>query len=141
MKKLFALLTVLFFSLTVMAEETKTLKYSCLMDKSDTLNLYEVNTSGRLEISIQIDNFLTGEAEVARLNHPFIVNYGNVYMVTQNYGRSGYFFIRFEDGKKAAPHDIGNSLGMIDDNRFLGHSIGYNKGALSALANCSKNQN
>jgi len=142
MKKLFALVAVL-FSLTVMAEETMTLRYSCQMNKSDILNVYEINLPDfRVDISIQIDNFHFGVKEVVGLINPFIVDYGGVYMITQDFGRSGYFFMRFENGKKAYSNDYGNSWGRIDDNRFLGYAnpSGFKKGALSSLANCSTNK-
>jgi hypothetical protein len=129
---------ILFFSYNSMAEEKITLKYSCMINRSETLKIYEVNTAGHSEISLQIDHFLYGEKEVVHLDHPFIVDYGGVYMVTQDYGRSGYFFLRFEEGKKAAPYDLGNIIGRIDDNRFFGHAFGYKKGRLSGLPNCTR---
>jgi len=139
--KLASILFILFFSYTAMAEEKKSLKYSCMINRSETLKIYEINTSGHLDISLLMDHFLYGEKELVHLDHPFIVDYGGVYMVTQDFGRSGYFFLRFEDRKNVAPYDIGNSLGRIDDNRFLGQALGYKKGRLSALTNCTKNEN
>ena len=135
MKKLLLFLALI-FSVSASANESRILKYHCNMNKSEELKVYLVNDS---MIYVAINHFLYGESDVIKLNHPQLIEYGNVMMVSENYGRSGYFFMRFEDGKKASEHDLGDALGMIDDNRFnIPYSLGYESGSLSALANCSK---
>jgi hypothetical protein len=130
---------VFLLSLNGFASENKIQKYNCLMNKSEALKVYMVEDNGAKQVSVSVDHFLFGENEVVRLHQPSIIEYGDVFMVSENYGRSGYFFMRFENGKKASEVDIGDALGMVDDNRFnADRGFGYSPGQLSFIANCSK---
>jgi len=132
------MLMALLLIFNVQAQEQMNQKYECAINKSEVLKVYEVVKERNVEISIAIKHFLYGEAEVIRLMHPNIIRYGNVMMVSENYGRSGYFFMRFEENQNL-PDSVGDVLGLIDDNRFNPqYSLGYNPGHLSVLADCKK---
>ncbi len=137
MKTVFLALLLIF---NVQAQEQLNQKYECAINKSEVLKVFEVVKERNVEISIAIKHFLYGEAEVIRLMHPNIIRYGNVMMVSENYGRSGYFFMRFEENQNL-PDSVGDVLGLIDDNRFNPqYSLGYSPGHLSVLADCKKVQ-
>ncbi len=135
MKTVFLALLLIF---NVHAQEQMNLKYECAINKSEVLKVFEVIKERNVEIGIAIKHFLYGEAEVIRLMHPNIIRYGNVMMVSENYGRSGYIFMRFEENQNL-PDSVGDVLGLIDDNRFNPqYSLGYSPGHLSVLADCKK---
>jgi hypothetical protein len=91
---------------------------NCMLNKSNTLEI-AIGT-GRLgtdEVTIAEKNFMEREATpIATLTRPQVIRYGNVIMITQNSGRSGYAFLRFEKG------DNGEISGWIDINLFLNPS-------------------
>jgi hypothetical protein len=133
-----SMLLALLLIFNVQAQEQMNQKYECAINKSEVLKVFEVEKERSVEISIAIKHFLYGEAEVIRLMHPNIIRYGNVMMVSENYGRSGYIFMRFEENQNM-PDSVGNVLGLIDDNRFNPqYSLGYSPGHLSVLADCKK---
>jgi hypothetical protein len=133
-----SMLLALLLVFNVQAQEQMNQKYECAINKSEVLKVFEVEKERSVEISIAIKHFLYGEAEVIRLMHPNIIRYGNVMMVSENYGRSGYIFMRFEENQNM-PDSVGNVLGLIDDNRFNPqYSLGYSPGHLSVLADCKK---
>lgn len=137
----FALLLALPFALSAQASEQKNLSYECAVNKSESLKVYMVEKEGASdmsEVSVAVNHFLYGENEMVRLAHPNIIKYGDVVMISQNFGRSGYFFMRFEENRQI-PDDYGDVLGMMDDSRFNPqYSLGLAPGHLSVLANCKK---
>lgn len=137
------LLSALLIVMSARAGEQMNLKYECGINKSESLKVYMVEkegASGAPEVSIALNHFMFGENEMVRLAHPNIIKYGDVMMISQNFGRSGYFFMRFEENRQI-PEEYGDVLGMMDDSRFNPqHSLGYSAGHLSALANCKKVQ-
>ncbi|MCK6594954.1 MAG: hypothetical protein L6Q33_07120 [Bacteriovoracaceae bacterium] len=139
--KMLSMLAMILLSFNILADNVSELKYDCAINKSEHLKVYEISSeeNGSREISLAIDHFLYGENEVARLKNPNIIHYGEVMMISEYYGRSGYIFLRFEDNRPSADNGYGDVLGMIDDNRFLPHhNLGYAQGHLSVLANCKR---
>jgi len=127
----------LLLAMSAQANEQMSLNYECGINKSESLKVYMVEKDGNpAEVSVAVKHFLYGENEMVRLDHPQIIKYGDIVMISQNFGRSGYFFMRFEENRQI-PDDSGNVLGMMDDNRFNPQfSLGYSAGHLSVLANC-----
>ena len=131
------MLLLMILSISAMAEtEVRTLKYSCLESRSYKYNFYEILKDGSRQFSItQVGiGFFHGESEIYHFNNPFIVDFGNVYMVTQNNGDRGYNFFRFENNNPPS-EELGSFKvhGVMDVNPEE-----YNAGIMVRLMGCSK---
>ncbi|MGK5090325.1 hypothetical protein WDW86_22490 [Bdellovibrionota bacterium FG-2] len=113
--RLFVLGMVVFSSVQGFAASATT-HFSCLINKSNTLTVSFKSIDGAVQsVELRTKNFMgENDEHVVTLLKPSLqlIEYGNVMMVTQDFGRSGYVFLRFER-KSATQYD-----GLIDVNYF-----------------------
>ena|SRR3989338_3302765 len=102
-KMIFAFMTITLFSISAFAQVAETPRFACSLNKSVELWIVERQESGDAPISVVLmTKFWNQDAakEVTVLQNPTIVRYGNVYMVLEDNGRSGYAFLRVEIEEK-----------------------------------------
>ncbi|HAR41646.1 MAG TPA: hypothetical protein DCS07_03290 [Bdellovibrionales bacterium] len=118
---LFVIGLVALVSVPGIAAGDTTRRFSCLINKLNTLDIEVKSVDGEIrEVDLQTRIF-SGEREehVVTLSKPMlrVIEYGNVMMVQEDFGRSGYVFLRFE--KKSATHYDG----LIDVSYFQNRSF------------------
>ena len=86
---------------------------SCALNKSNSLTATFVSKDGQIEqILLQTQDFLGRDVQqIVTLEQPRmqLIHYGRNLLVSQNFGRSGYVFLRFEktgEGKYSGLIDI-----------------------------------
>lgn len=104
-----------FFGVVVAAQAGERTKlYSCLINKSNSINIVEeLGAPEGRRIVLERQNFLDDEGQpFVTLTHATVTTYGNVFMVLQDNGRSGYAFFRVER------KEDGSYRGLMDVNLF-----------------------
>ena len=100
---IFAFMAITLFSVSAFAQVAETPRFACSLNKSVELWIVERQESDDVPTSVVLKTkFWNQDAakEVTVLQNPTIVQYGNVYMVLENNGRSGYAFLRVEREEK-----------------------------------------
>ncbi len=116
--------------------------FSCMLNKSETLEVYENKVDGNYQLTLETRNFLEnlGEGYMINLSKSKIqsLDFGNTMMFTYNVGRSGYLFLRIEKNSKPHPEDVGNITVLMDNSLFneRDHAL-YTGGKLVALSDCT----
>lgn len=120
------------------AEPDTQLLFHCLLDKSNSLDVYRVSGPAGETVNFELRNFL-GSTETAMLmQNPRIVQYGNVLIALQDSGRSGYALLRFERGTKPAAEDAGDSTVLLDNNLFhFRENRIFTGGKLTLIRDCT----
>lgn len=104
---------------------------SCSLNKSYSLQIYvQRDERGIQSITADVVDFLNRDpGRAAELKRPGmnVIESGNVLIVTQDFGRSGYAFMRFEQVGE------GKYRGIFDFNLFLAQVKPFAAGTLSDL--------
>jgi len=121
MKKLFIIGAVALLSLQAFAATDDTQLISCLVNKSNSLDIYLKSSEGSIQqVELYTRDFLgRNKTHVVTLVKPQLseIQYGDVTMVQQNFGKSGYVFLRFERKSQTEYN------GLIDVYYFQSHSF------------------
>lgn len=96
------------------AEGDDVLTVSCSLNRSISL-VTEIENNGEAtsKVTLTQKHFLWDDKKVVVLDRAQVIQYGNVIMISQNNGRSGYAFLRFETSAD------GQVDGWIDINLFM----------------------